>query len=261
MSDNVINRLNIANRAAQISLDGETKITQQNVQFMFAELMMELSQNNKNAALEKIDLIRKSQLTSSNFTDTINTLRTLGYDFDKYGPIPSLNTIQEHLTKTQQSIANLDSAIKGLNGQEKKLVSLDPALNTYMQSLGKTSGYDDIHRGNSDNLHYLYELKGAKATMEARLDMLQKINNLLTNSENKQALLNSNIDFNTAITKDGLAAIQSNLESTQETLGADIQQQMVYVQDYMGQYNSYTQGSMSAISQASETLKAVARGS
>lgn len=54
-------------------------------------------------------------------------------------------------------------------------------------------------------------------------------------------------------------AIKS-LENRQETLGTDVQTQMVYVQDFMGQYNSYTQGSNSAIQSGIQTLTSVARG-
>ncbi|WP_303236804.1 USH1C-binding protein 1 [uncultured Bilophila sp.] len=54
-------------------------------------------------------------------------------------------------------------------------------------------------------------------------------------------------------------AIQS-LQSYQETIGTDIQTLMVYVQDFMGQYNSYTQGANSAIQSGMQTLTAVARG-
>ena len=54
-------------------------------------------------------------------------------------------------------------------------------------------------------------------------------------------------------------AIQS-LQAHQETIGTDIQTLMVYVQDYMGQYNSYTQGANSAIQSALQTLTNVARG-
>ena len=54
-------------------------------------------------------------------------------------------------------------------------------------------------------------------------------------------------------------AIQS-LEAYQETLGTDIQTKMVYVQDFMGQYNSYTQGANSAIQSGMQTLSSVARG-
>lgn len=52
----------------------------------------------------------------------------------------------------------------------------------------------------------------------------------------------------------------ASLEAAQEEVSSDVQQEMVYVQDYMGQYNSYTQGASSAISSANETLKTLARG-
>ena len=54
-------------------------------------------------------------------------------------------------------------------------------------------------------------------------------------------------------------AIQS-LQAYQEHIGTDIQTLMVYVQDFMGQYNSYTQGANSAIQSGMQTLTAVARG-
>ena len=54
-------------------------------------------------------------------------------------------------------------------------------------------------------------------------------------------------------------AIQS-LQAHQETIGTDIQTLMVYVQDFMGQYNSYTQGANSAIQSGMQTLTSVARG-
>ncbi|MBO8416314.1 MAG: hypothetical protein IAB19_08050 [Proteobacteria bacterium] len=64
----------------------------------------------------------------------------------------------------------------------------------------------------------------------------------------------------TNITKADIDEMIASLEDLQEEKGSDIQQQMIFVQDYMGQYNSYTQGASSAISDASETLKTVARG-
>ncbi len=50
------------------------------------------------------------------------------------------------------------------------------------------------------------------------------------------------------------------LESRLEQLGTDTQQQMVYIQDYMGQYNSYLQGANTQISNSNQTLTSLARG-
>ncbi len=50
------------------------------------------------------------------------------------------------------------------------------------------------------------------------------------------------------------------LEGRLDELGSDTQQQMVYVQDYMGQYNSYLQGANTQISNGNQTLQSLARG-
>ncbi|MBQ9275276.1 MAG: hypothetical protein IJ228_10710 [Succinivibrio sp.] len=50
------------------------------------------------------------------------------------------------------------------------------------------------------------------------------------------------------------------LKSKQEQCGTDIQQKMVFVQDWIGQYNAYQQGASTAISQANQTLSSLARG-
>ena len=45
-----------------------------------------------------------------------------------------------------------------------------------------------------------------------------------------------------------------------EELGTNTQQEMVYVQDYMGQYNSYLQGANTQIANSNQTLTNLARG-
>ncbi|MCR4666072.1 MAG: hypothetical protein K5657_02125 [Desulfovibrio sp.] len=52
----------------------------------------------------------------------------------------------------------------------------------------------------------------------------------------------------------------AKMQTKLDTLGADIQTKMVQLQDFMGQYNSYMQGSISAISQSNQVLTSLARG-
>jgi len=52
----------------------------------------------------------------------------------------------------------------------------------------------------------------------------------------------------------------ASLEGRLEQLGTDTQQQMVYVQDFMGQYNSYLQGANTQISNSNQTLTSLAKG-
>lgn len=83
----------------------------------------------------------------------------------------------------------------------------------------------------------------------------------LTPEEKELAKAACNVDITSGEpTRVQIQTWVANLQNVQETVGSDVQQQMVYVQDYMGQYNSYTQGSSSAISTANDTLKTVARG-
>lgn len=52
----------------------------------------------------------------------------------------------------------------------------------------------------------------------------------------------------------------SSLTSRLEQLGAQTQQQMIYVQDYLGQYNSYLNGANQQIPTSNQTLTSLARG-
>ena len=54
-------------------------------------------------------------------------------------------------------------------------------------------------------------------------------------------------------------AIES-LTGRLDELGSDTQQIMIYVQDFMGQYNSYLQGANTQISNGNQTLLSLARG-
>jgi hypothetical protein len=51
-----------------------------------------------------------------------------------------------------------------------------------------------------------------------------------------------------------------SLTNHQETLGTNTQQLMIFVQDFMGQYNSFLTGANSAIQQSNQTLGTIARG-
>lgn len=171
------------------------------IQFIYAQLQMELAQSNKQAALDKIDGIRESQAESARLTEAINNLRNCKQyigdkdsDYLKIGGVPA-NASNEQLeaAKTEDAQGN------------------DKARQMY---------FDAAQVCNDYGIDY---------------------------ADNK-------------ITKADIDTMIASLEAAQEEMGSDIQQEMVFIQDYMGQYNSYTQGASSAISQASETLKTVARG-
>jgi hypothetical protein len=59
--------------------------------------------------------------------------------------------------------------------------------------------------------------------------------------------------------KDEWGVAITSLQARMDSLGTDTQQKMVFVQDYMGQYNSYLQGANSVIQQSNQTLADLAK--
>ncbi|MDR2891997.1 MAG: USH1C-binding protein 1 [Deltaproteobacteria bacterium] len=68
-----------------------------------------------------------------------------------------------------------------------------------------------------------------------------------------------NQDGDNKYSKDEWEAIVASFKGRLDTMGTDTQQKMIFVQDYMGQYNAYLQGSNTAIQQANQVLTEVAR--
>ena len=62
------------------------------------------------------------------------------------------------------------------------------------------------------------------------------------------------------VTKAKADAAIASLQSIQETKGSDIQQDMIFVQDFMSKVASYSQGAISAIGKSGDTLTSIARG-
>ena len=120
-------------------------------------------------------------------------------------------------------------------------------------------------------LGYIKQIEGAQAEQKEVADMLQRCRELQNQAKDsggctempadvREFMDKNNLTYDlttggvskpTKETADSLhnkdewdVAIQS-LQAYQETIGTDIQTKMVYVQDFMGQYNSYTQGANS----------------
>ena len=84
-------------------------------------------------------------------------------------------------------------------------------------------------------------------------------------AEMKEFFNSRGISFDTAGSDDMHTADEwdynlKSLTNYQEQIGNKTQTLMIYLQDFIGQYNSYQEGAMSAISSASQTLRAIAKG-
>ena len=54
--------------------------------------------------------------------------------------------------------------------------------------------------------------------------------------------------------------VLKSMTNYQESIGNKTQTLMIYLQDFIGQYNSYQEGAMSAISSANQTLRSISKG-
>ncbi len=82
----------------------------------------------------------------------------------------------------------------------------------------------------------------------------------LINNINKWTPPGSSNLISTISNKARVDAAIASLQSIQETKGSDIQQDMIFVQDFMSKVASYSQGAISAISKSGDTLTSIARG-
>ena len=232
------------------------------IQLIFAQLQMELSAVNKEAAMDKINAIRDSQTDSKTYTDAINALRTMSdYDVEKYGELPTdLETIQQEIKTATAALEDLEQYADGKTWATKQESTDYWYKNEYIKA-GEASAFDALRVGGEED-HNLSEIEAGIEAVSTRLEALKAYETLLTSTSvsGTSILSDSKISLSGNPTADDIKNWISNLESSQEELGTDIQQQMVFVQDYMGQYNSYMQGASSAISTANETLKSLARG-
>jgi pantothenate kinase-related protein Tda10 len=85
--------------------------------------------------------------------------------------------------------------------------------------------------------------------MPVDMENYMKANNLAYDATGNDRIMDKN-EWEVAI---------KSLQARSEALGTDTQQKMVFVQDFMGQYNSYLQGSNSVIQQGNQTLAELAR--
>lgn len=247
------------------------------IQLIFAQLQLELAQTNKQAALDKIDQIREKQQESARMTEAINSLRSLKTNFsdDELKKIGGFNggdyeaELKQCKAFIEEAKAEKAQAEQGQKAMVDSLTSGDTSQMSKAQANYQESGeYESTMMSTEMENYFKANSIDYASSGVSRRQNAGEWDRAITNLENRAKVLEVadacqeyGVDFPTKdLSKEDIDSMIASLEAVQDELGSDIQQEMVFIQDYMGQYNSYTQGASSAISQASETLKTVARG-
>lgn len=145
----------------------------------------------------------------------------------------SIGDIQLEFAKLQMDLANVNKddamgRIKSIKSQQQKTAELVDLINK-LRDIASSKTKDD-----------------------------DKVN-IPSDLANKAAEFGVSISSGDVTVASAKAAIQS-LEAKKDTIGSDVQQEMVMIQDAMGKYSAYTNGATSQISKYSDTLTSVARG-
>ena len=141
--------------------------------------------------------------------------------------------------------AEYDNMIKGMSEYRDKKWAAVGSLKTFPESHGITPApYGDLNK--------------AVQIWNTAIDQMQKLKTV--NAACDQAGISMPASSDKDKNKAEWDKVIAQLQTKMDTCGANIQTQMVQLQDFMGQYNSYMQGANTAISQANQVLTGLARG-
>ena len=193
----------------------------------------------------------------------VDNTSTSSVSFGQLGPTSSLQLmfakLQLELAETAKSQAmdKMDAISKAQD--EQKLVS--KLLNEARQAKA------DAKNGNSSDItttYYTYDKDGKVTGSYTETAPKGKDYNPMSNEMVKymdeHGLAYDKTGDDHMHTEEEWDVAITALEGRLEELGTNTQQEMGYIQDYMGQYNSYLQGANTQISNSNQTLTSLARG-
>ncbi len=199
-------------------------------QMALAMLQMDLAKTNKEQAMAGIKEIENEQASKKQIADALNAARDL----------KEAGTIRGSATQ-----AEYDNMIKGMSEYRDKKWAAVGSLKTFPESHGITPApYGDLNK--------------AVQIWNTAIDQMQKLKtvNAACDAAGISMPTSSDKDKNQAEWDKVIAQLQTKMD----TVGANIQTQMVQLQDFMGQYNSYMQGANTAIATSNQVLTGLAKG-
>ncbi|WP_302554338.1 hypothetical protein [uncultured Bilophila sp.] len=238
------------------------------INFIFAKLQMELAATSKEAARDHISQVEKANADQKEVADLLNKLRNLQENAANEKGTSNMGTFKNCQAKDDSSkgtAAEELAKVEGYIADAKKLqaqANLKTKENYDVSKEYDSTMMPDVMEQYFKDNDIDYADYGVSARQNGS-EWQRAINSL----EDRKAALEvfaymdtHGLAYSTGSSKDDLDVAIQSLQAHQDTLGTDVQTEMVYVQDFMGQYNSFTQGANSAIQSAMQTLTNVARG-
>jgi len=203
------------------------------LQLMFAKLQLALAETAKKGALQQMDEIQKAQEEQKLVAGLLNEARQAQANAGKDGTAPMSPELKAYMDAN--GLAYDKSRENAINGEIAGNQAKIDANNAKIAQL---------------------ENKKPQWLYKSTINSLKKSNAKLTDKNDQ---LKKELATPPSFTKDEWEIAITSLKAHQDQLATDTQQKMVFVQDFMGQYNSYLTGANSAIQQSNQTLADLAR--
>ncbi len=167
-------------------------------------------------------------------------------------------TVQEESSRLAGSMTDADFADVSLNAAFAQLQQelSQSAKNT---ALGNIEQIESLQAEQSKVAAYLAEARQLQAEAASSGESTEMPDEMLAYMDTNGLKYDTTDNDHIHSRDEWDVAIQS-LMAKDEDIGTGIQQAMVYVQDYMGQYNSYAQAARTAIERGMGSSNQVARG-
>jgi hypothetical protein len=259
------NNLNIQNPEIQETTFKRTFSSSLNnatdIQLVFASLQNELAASNKELAREKINGIKENQARSKEITEAVVSLRN------------AMSGLKEDDTVTGEKIQNFEQIIKTCNDLGIKV----PIGDAELSALKNLKAAKDSAVNGGVEVAEINDIKGIRNMLRnSDINFNTKHYPNYTNISTRDLFGVNNIGWKTVSTDDvqelmdnimkglkikvaDLNLTITSLQNMQETIGSDVQQEMLLIQDMMSKVSSYTQGAASAINKSGDTLSAILR--
>ena len=225
------------------------------LQFQFAKLQLAMAELSKNGALDYMKQIQDSQEEQKKISAMLQTVRQAQTDAkDAKGGVDLPADILTYMTDNSLAIPAGSNADKIKQANEV----LERCKTLQQQAVSgngmATSGGHKYCTEMSVADEQFFKENGIKYDTTG--------NDRINNSREWQVAidgLTAHISTLKPYTTEDLDTVIQSLQAKLDQVGSNTQQLMVYVQDFMGQYNSYLQGSNSVIQQGNQTLGELAR--
>jgi hypothetical protein len=219
------------------------------LQLQYAKLQLALSEMSKKGALDYIDQIKKSHDDQKKLADLLNEARQAQREAKTSGKATAMSP---------EVIKYLRDNNLAYDKTDETKINKDIEKND--QKIATNEGYIQLGLANK---HAGYTGKLYASTAAERAVELETVSAQTLRQKNDK-LQEENDGFreklnNLSFKDEAWEVAVTSLKNHQDTIGINTQQLMVFVSDYMGQYNSYLQGANSTIQQSSQTLAELAR--